>query len=86
MPFLLSANAIVEGVSYDPSKRRLVCDVRSFNGHLTQLVIAGKTPSAVTVDGAGVNGKMTGTLTNEKVTTEIRFNGTDRTQHVVVVF
>jgi hypothetical protein len=86
LPFLVSANAIVESVSYDPSKRRLACDVRSFDGHRTSLVVAGKTPSAASVDGAGVKGRTTGALTKEKVTTEILFNGTGRIQHVVVVF
>jgi hypothetical protein len=86
MPFLVSANAIVQGVSYDAPKRRFACDVRSFDGHRTTLVVAGTTPSTVTVDGAGVKGRMTGSLTKEKVTTEVVFDGTARTQHVTIVF
>jgi hypothetical protein len=90
MPFLLSANAIVQMVSYDPPKRRLACDVRSFDGHQTTLLVAGKTPATATVDGAvtgsGAHGGKTGLSTGENIITELRFNGSARTQHVVIYF
>ena len=87
VPCLCAANAIVQNVGYDGVKRQLTCDVRSFDGHRTSIVVAASgRPPAITVDGAAVEGKMSGSPANGRGKTEVVFTGSGRTQHILFTF
>ncbi len=86
-PALLRINAIVHDVRYENARRRLVLIVSSFKGHSLSAEIASIGPlRKVTVDGAIVHDiRLSGQIPGHRVT-QVRWQGVDNVQTVVINF
>jgi hypothetical protein len=87
IPVLISATAIVHSAAYDPLKKQIRCDVSSFNGHRTRLVIGSESPpGSIQVDGATAQGSVAQSEHSSRQKTTVEFQGSELRQHVLIQF
>jgi hypothetical protein len=87
IPVLISATAIVHSAAYDPLKKQIRCDVSSFNGHRTRLVIESESPpGSIQVDGATAQGSVAQSEHSSRQKTTVEFQGSELRQHVLIQF
>ena len=86
-PVLVSATAIVHSVVYDHLKKQIRCDVSSFNGHRTLLVIESENPTeSILIDGTIAHGSVAPAEHSSRQTTTVEFQGSEQRQHVILQF
>ncbi|MEX2190069.1 MAG: hypothetical protein WEB33_05140, partial [Bacteroidota bacterium] len=86
-PVLMEANAIVHSASYDRGKKQLWCEVSSFDGHSTALVVKSKEqPGEFTVDGRVQRQMTTKRSDGNTYSTTLRFAGAGKRQRVILKY
>lgn len=86
-PVLVSATAIVHSVVYDHGKKQIRCDVSSFNGHRTRLVIESENlPGSILIDGTIAHGSVTPSEHSSLQRTTVEFLGSDQRQRIMIQF
>ncbi|MCX6142413.1 MAG: hypothetical protein NTZ35_04265 [Ignavibacteriales bacterium] len=86
-PVLVSATAIVHSVVYDSLKKQIRCDVSSFNGHRTLLVIESENPTeSILIDGTTAHGSVAPAEHSSRQRTTVEFQGSEQRQHVILQF
>jgi len=87
IPVLVSATAIIHSVLYDGAKKQIRCDLSSFNGHLTQLVIDSESaPARIMIDGTTAHGTEISPAPGSVRRTAVEFAGSDNHQQVIIQF
>jgi hypothetical protein len=87
IPALVEASAIVHTVVYDHSNKQMRCDISSFDGHRTRLVIESESaPGRIVVDGAIVQGSEAPSKSSSLRRTAAEFRGSEQRQHVTIQF
>ena len=86
-PVLVSATAIVHSVVYDHPKKQIRCDVSSFNGHRTRLVMESESPArSFLIDGMRVHGSGAPSQYSSLQRTTVEFQGSDQRQRIIIQF
>jgi len=86
-PVLVDANAIVYSVSFDFSMKQLLCEVSSFDGHSTVLVIqAEQAPRQLSIDGKVQQTMTTHRLDARMRSTTVRFTGSGNRQRIILEY
>jgi hypothetical protein len=86
-PILTVANAIVYTANYDPTSKRISCDVSSFDGHTTTLKFLSRvSPKRCTVDGKTHRKSSIIPEDNGLFQTTVVFPGSQKRQHVMLFF
>ena len=86
-PVLVSATAIVHSVVYDHGNKQIRCDVSSFNGHRTRLVIESENlPGSILIDGTIAHGSVAPSEHSSRQRTTVEFQGSEQRQHVTLQF
>lgn len=84
IPVLESASAVVHRVTYDPTKRRLACEVSSFDEHWTEITVAStRRLKRAIIDGVRVTEEHSAILRAGRYFGTVRFSGKQQHQHVV---
>ncbi len=86
-PVLVSATAIVHSVEYDYAKGQIRCDVSSFNGHQTRLVIESENPCRrIMIDKTIAQGSVAPSERSSRQRTVVEFKGSEQRQHVIIQY
>jgi hypothetical protein len=86
-PVLVSATAIVHSVVYDHAVKQIRCDISSFNGHRTRLVIESQNPPGrIMIDGTIAHGSDAPSESSSMRRTAVEFQGSEQRQHVIAQF
>jgi hypothetical protein len=86
-PFLSRANAIVHTAVYDTTNNQLICEVSSFNGHSTRLVVeSDNSPKETIAAGVVVHPLKSSPDKNGRRRTTIEFGGSSNRQRIIVNF
>ncbi|MBF8296709.1 MAG: hypothetical protein HW389_3254 [Bacteroidetes bacterium] len=86
-PVLTSASAIVHSVVYDHEKKQIRCDVSSFKGHRTRLVMESESPPVrITVDGTLARWSDAPSKQSSPRRIGVEFQGSEQRQHIIAQF
>ncbi len=86
-PVLASASAIVHSVVYDHEKKQIRCDVSSFKGHRTRLVMESESPPVrITVDGTLARWSDAPSKQSSPRRIGVEFQGSEQRQHIIAQF